>query len=83
MKAGKGSKSPKVTRLARKAADAFTNTNGNGNSEREDHTALAPISHEQIRMRAYELFLARDGSHGDDWRDWFLAEGELAGKNVA
>jgi hypothetical protein len=83
MKASKGSKSSKIIRLARKAADVFTNPDGNGKSGHEDHTALAPISHEQIRMRAYELFLARDRTHGDDWRDWFLAERELAGKNVA
>jgi hypothetical protein len=83
MKTGKGSKSLQITRLARKVADVLTNTKGNGNSGREDHTALAPISDEQIKMRAYELFLAREGSHGDDWRDWFLAERELAGKNAA
>ena len=78
MKAGKVGKSPKVTRLARKAAEVFSNTNGNGNSESEDHAALGAISHDEIRIRAYELFLARQGSHGDDWRDWFIAEQELA-----
>lgn len=78
MKAGKGSKSSKVTHLARKAAEAFSNTNSDGNNEGADHIAPGAISHEQIRIRAYELFLARQGSHGDDWRDWFIAEQELA-----
>ena len=30
-----------------------------------------------IARRAYELFKSRDGSHGDDWDDWFRAESEL------
>lgn len=32
---------------------------------------------DQIRLRAYEIFLARGGAHGDDWNDWFAAEQEL------
>lgn len=32
---------------------------------------------EQIRMRAYELFMARGGCHGNDLADWFMAEREL------
>jgi hypothetical protein len=31
-----------------------------------------------IAMRAYELFLLRGATHGDDWRDWLTAERELA-----
>lgn len=34
---------------------------------------------EQIRMRAYELFMARGGCHGNDLADWFMAERELTG----
>ena len=34
---------------------------------------------EQIRMRAYELFMARGGRHGNDLADWFMAERELTG----
>ena len=36
-------------------------------------------SMEQIRMRAYELFMARGGCHGNDLADWFMAERELTG----
>ena len=36
---------------------------------------------EQIRMRAYELFMARGGCHGDDLADWYMAERELAGNS--
>lgn len=35
---------------------------------------------EGIATRAYALFLARGGQHGDDWADWFQAEGELRQK---
>ena len=32
-----------------------------------------------IRLRAYEMFLARGATHGDDLADWFNAERELRG----
>ena len=35
-------------------------------------------SPERIAARAYELYLARGGSHGQDWDDWLAAERELA-----
>jgi len=40
-------------------------------------------SMEQIRMRAYELFMARGGCHGNDLADWFVAERELTGNSRA
>ena len=42
--------------------------NGAGNAG--SHTDI-------IRIRAYELFLARGATHGDDLADWFTAEREL------
>jgi hypothetical protein len=48
---------------------------------RFEGTPLASaLSHEEISARAYELFLARGGQHGDDWADWFRAEAEVLGK---
>jgi len=38
------------------------------------------VFHKEIAARAYELFLARGGQHGDDWADWFRAEAEVLGK---
>lgn len=35
------------------------------------------LSREEIAARAYALFLAHGGQHGDDWTDWFLAEAAL------
>ncbi|MBN1203903.1 MAG: DUF2934 domain-containing protein [Myxococcaceae bacterium] len=32
---------------------------------------------EQIARRAYEIFLARGGTHGNAEQDWFQAEREL------
>jgi hypothetical protein len=34
---------------------------------------------ETIRLRAYELFLARGATHGNDVGDWLTAERELLG----
>lgn len=34
---------------------------------------------ERIAARAYELYLARGGTHGSDWEDWLTAERELTG----
>jgi hypothetical protein len=33
---------------------------------------------EQIRRRAYEIYLARDGQDGSELDDWLRAEAELA-----
>jgi hypothetical protein len=46
----------------------------NGSSVSSSSTFPDP---EQIRRRAYELFLERGASHGNDWNDWFRAEAEL------
>jgi len=45
--------------------------NGNGGA--------AP-SAEIIRLRAYEVFLARDGTAGDELSDWLTAEREIQKK---
>jgi hypothetical protein len=39
--------------------------------------ASGPPAQEAIAARAYALFLARGGVHGDDWADWLQAEAEL------
>jgi hypothetical protein len=33
---------------------------------------------ERISARAYELYLARGGTDGQDWDDWLAAERELS-----
>ena len=38
---------------------------------------------EQIRIRAYELYLQRNGNGGSPEQDWFQAASEIYGKSVA
>lgn len=46
-----------------------------------DGTQTAPSpSYDTIRVRAYELYLARGGAHGQDLEDWLAAERELMAK---
>jgi len=37
---------------------------------------------EQIRQRAYELYLARGSGDGHDLEDWLLAEEDILGQKV-
>ncbi|HVA39996.1 MAG TPA: DUF2934 domain-containing protein [Candidatus Binataceae bacterium] len=59
---------------AKKAA--VTEQGPNGRQPHENAAAARP-SIEMIRVRAYEVFLTRGGTHGDDLADWFRAEQEL------
>ena len=43
----------------------------------EDALASHAPSHEEIRRRAYEIYLERDGHAGDALDDWLRAEREL------
>lgn len=43
-------------------------------------TKTAP-AHEQIALRAYEIYLERGGAPGDALEDWTRAERELMEKN--
>jgi hypothetical protein len=36
-----------------------------------------PTSEQEIRQRAYEIYLERGGQPGSELEDWLLAEGEL------
>lgn len=44
---------------------------------RYQRVRLRAVSPEQLNRRAYELFIARGRTHGDDLRDWLAAEREL------
>lgn len=39
--------------------------------------SFIPQSEQQIRERAYEIYLARGGQEGDEVSDWLTAEREL------
>lgn len=47
------------------------------NHESKDHGPSA----EEIAVRAYEIFVGRGASHGNDLDDWLQAERELIEKN--
>jgi DUF2934 family protein len=36
---------------------------------------------EEIRRRAYEIYLGRQGSGGDEYQDWLLAEREIRARH--
>ncbi|TWT41121.1 hypothetical protein RAS1_38140 [Phycisphaerae bacterium RAS1] len=40
-------------------------------------SSSGPISADQIRKRAYEIYLRRNGGPGDPTADWLTAEREL------
>jgi len=42
-----------------------------------EHSNGNSATHEDIKRRAYELFVARGGAHGNDLEDWFRAEREF------
>jgi Protein of unknown function (DUF2934) len=46
----------------------------------ESRTAEAPPTREEIQLRAYQIYLERDGAHGHDVDDWLQAERELSEK---
>ncbi|MGE5850745.1 MAG: DUF2934 domain-containing protein [Candidatus Methylomirabilota bacterium] len=69
--------SPRTTKAANESA-ARTRGNSRAPSSTPAKAPLAvTLSHDELAARAYTLFLARGGRHGDDWRDWFQAEAEL------
>lgn len=44
---------------------------------RNDPVEMTMPTEEQIRMRAYEIHLARNGNPGSELDDWLQAESEL------
>jgi hypothetical protein len=36
-----------------------------------------PPTYDDVARRAYELYVARGGTHGRDWDDWLSAERQL------
>jgi hypothetical protein len=46
-------------------------------SHAEDTSANYAPSHEEIRLRAYEIYLERGGHPGNEMDDWLQAEREL------
>lgn len=51
-----------------------------GTTVRKPRTAKNGPTHKQIAQRAYEIYLERGGSAGNELADWTQAERELAEK---
>jgi hypothetical protein len=58
-----------------------TSSNLMGDIRNGADLAIEP-THEDIALRAYQLFEERGGEHGDDLKDWLQAERELRDRAV-
>lgn len=59
----------------------MTRTTGNGSSTKSKSPSARKVPPEQkIALRAYELYLERNGAPGDPLEDWVRAERELLEK---
>lgn len=58
--------------------------NGNGSSPRTRKSSTKKITtHEQIEVRAYEIYLERNGAPGNPMEDWVRAEREVLAASSA
>ena len=48
---------------------------------KKPHTAKTAPTHEEIALRAYEIYLERGGTHGNALEDWTRAERDLMEKS--
>lgn len=69
--------SPRKTKTSDRPAARRRRSSPIPASNLEGASLASTIFHEEIAARAYELFLARGGQHGDDLADWFRAEAEV------
>jgi hypothetical protein len=70
----KGSGTAVRRRTKKEVVSTKHETNGTAG---HNGAAGAESNIETIRLRAYERFLARGATHGEDLADWFNAEREL------
>ena len=75
----------------KKASSRAKSSNGSAAATAEARTPqsepaskVTPIttSEETVRVRAYELYLEREGNGGTPEEDWYRAEAELRGKSA-
>ena len=67
--------------LRAKASDsAAAKPTGTVDGESEQ---LSPVAMQEIRDRAYEIYLQRGAQHGSDLDDWLQAERELGTRSTS
>lgn len=49
-------------------------------TESAQNSVSGSARHEEIRIRAYEIYVERDGQPGDELSDWLQAEREIESK---
>jgi len=70
----------RIKSAVKKAAAAMQESNGTfANNGTPDGGSDSEVKIEIIRLRAYEFFLARGATHGDDLADWLNAEKQVRG----
>ena len=52
----------------------------NPTEKRQPETVSGVPTGEEIELRAYQIYVERDGAHGQDVEDWLQAERELVEK---
>ena len=73
----------KRTRKTVGAADSGTKVVQTASkSQKTREVVVTPSMEEQIRIRAYELYLRREGRGGSPEQDWFQAAAEVRGESV-
>lgn len=71
-------KTTKRTATTRKTTTAATDTGSKSNTRSAPKKAAKVFpTEEQVRQRAFEIFLKRNGGPGDAHDDWVRAEREL------
>ena len=67
-----------VLAKTRKRQDGDSSTTPTATLGRDQYASNERPDSERISARAYELYLARGGTDGQDWDDWLAAERELS-----
>lgn len=70
----------KIEDTTRKSVTSARNSAGTAAVQAKVRTIT--VAEDQVRMRAYELYLQRNGNGGTPEEDWYRAEAELRGKSA-
>jgi hypothetical protein len=69
----------RIKSAVKKAAAAMQESGTFANNGTPDGGSDSEVKIETIRLRAYEFFLARGATHGNDLADWLNAEKQVRG----
>jgi DUF2934 family protein len=58
----------------------MNNPTEKSSSESQSQTVPSAPTREEIELRAYQIYVERDGAHGQDVEDWLRAERGLVEK---